>query len=53
MEQEVHSVDEVYAVTKAWAPNNGILISACQTNQTTTSATTPQGVSFGALSNAI
>jgi hypothetical protein len=53
MEQEVHSVDEVYAVTKAWAPNNGILISGCQTNQTTADATTPQGVSFGALSNAI
>jgi hypothetical protein len=53
IEQEVHSVDEVYAGTKAWAPNNGILISGCQTNQTSADATTPQGVSFGALSNAI
>ncbi|KAF8716739.1 hypothetical protein HU200_025824 [Digitaria exilis] len=53
LEQEVHSVDEVYAGTKAWAPNNGILISGCQTNQTSADATTPQGVSFGALSNAI
>ncbi|AQK60944.1 hypothetical protein ZEAMMB73_Zm00001d053993 [Zea mays] len=53
MEQEVHSVDEVYVVTKAWAPNNGILISGCQTNQTTADATTPLGVSFGALSNSI
>lgn len=53
LEQEVHSVDEVYAGSKAWAPNNGILISGCQTNQTSADATTPQGVSFGALSNAI
>lgn len=53
LEQEVHSVDEVYAGTKAWAPNNGILISGCQTNQTSADATTAQGVSFGALSNAI
>lgn len=53
LEQEVHSVDEVYAGTKAWAPNNGILISGCQTSQTSADATTPQGVSFGALSNAI
>ncbi|XP_035817635.1 uncharacterized protein [Zea mays] len=53
MEQEDYSVDEVYAVTKAWAPNNGILISGCQTNQTTADATTPLGVSFGALSNSI
>jgi len=53
LEQEVHSVDEVYAGTKSWAPNNGILISGCQTNQTSADATTPQGLSFGALSNAI
>ncbi|KAL6853844.1 hypothetical protein ACP4OV_019873 [Aristida adscensionis] len=53
LKQEVHSVDEVYAGTKAWSPNNGILISGCQTNQTSADATTPQGVSFGALSNAI
>ncbi|KAG8055105.1 hypothetical protein GUJ93_ZPchr0001g29483 [Zizania palustris] len=52
-EQEVHSVDEVYAGTKTWAPNNGILISGCQSNQTSADATTPQGSSFGALSNAI
>ncbi|XP_062223883.1 metacaspase-5-like [Phragmites australis] len=53
LEQEVHNVDEVYAGTKSWAPNNGILISGCQTNQTSADATTPQGVSFGALSNSI
>jgi hypothetical protein len=53
LEQEVHSVDEVYAGTKAWAPNNGVLISGCQTNQTSADATTAQGVSFGALSNSI
>ncbi|KAK3165704.1 hypothetical protein QOZ80_1AG0036650 [Eleusine coracana subsp. coracana] len=53
LEQEVHSVDEVYAGTKSWAPKNGILISGCQTNQTSADATTAQGVSFGALSNAI
>jgi hypothetical protein len=53
LEQEVHSVDEVYAGTKTWAPNNGVLISGCQTNQTSADATTAQGVSFGALSNAI
>uniref|UniRef100_A0A0D9V6S3 Peptidase C14 caspase domain-containing protein n=1 Tax=Leersia perrieri TaxID=77586 RepID=A0A0D9V6S3_9ORYZ len=53
IEQEVHSVDEVYAGTKTWAPNNGILISGCQSNQTSADATTPQGSSYGALSNAI
>ncbi|KAL5226383.1 hypothetical protein ABZP36_014648 [Zizania latifolia] len=52
-EQEIHSVDEVYAGTKTWAPNSGILISGCQSNQTSADATTPQGSSFGALSNAI
>ncbi|KAL5221471.1 hypothetical protein ABZP36_026184 [Zizania latifolia] len=52
IEQQVHSVDEVYAGTKTWAPNNGILISGCQSNQTSADATTPQG-SYGALSNAI
>ncbi|XP_047055771.1 metacaspase-4-like [Lolium rigidum] len=53
LEQNVGSVDEVYAGTKSWAPNNGILISGCQTNQTSADATTAQGSSFGALSNAI
>uniref|UniRef100_A0ACD5W0I3 Uncharacterized protein n=2 Tax=Avena sativa TaxID=4498 RepID=A0ACD5W0I3_AVESA len=53
IEQNVDSVDEVYAGTKSWAPNNGILISGCQTSQTSADATTAQGSSFGALSNAI
>lgn len=53
LEQDVQSAGEVYAGTKAWAPNNGILISGCQTSQTSADATTPQGSSFGALSNAI
>ncbi|KAG8078205.1 hypothetical protein GUJ93_ZPchr0007g3388 [Zizania palustris] len=51
IEQEVHSVDEVYAGTIKTC-NNGILISGCQSNQTSADATTPQG-SYGALSNAI
>lgn len=53
IEQNVDSVDEAYAGTKSWAPNNGILISGCQTSQTSADATTAQGSSFGALSNAI
>uniref|UniRef100_A0A0D9WI67 Peptidase C14 caspase domain-containing protein n=1 Tax=Leersia perrieri TaxID=77586 RepID=A0A0D9WI67_9ORYZ len=52
MKQEVHSVQEVYAGTTARV-SNGVLISGCQTDQTSADATTPKGVSFGALSNAI
>uniref|UniRef100_J3M8I1 Peptidase C14 caspase domain-containing protein n=1 Tax=Oryza brachyantha TaxID=4533 RepID=J3M8I1_ORYBR len=52
MKQEVHSVHEVYAGTTARV-SNGVLISGCQTDQTSADATTPKGVSYGALSNAI
>jgi len=52
MEQEVHSEQEVYAGTMARVPSNGVLISGCQTDQTSADATTPKG-SYGALSNAI
>uniref|UniRef100_R7W5A1 Metacaspase-5 n=1 Tax=Aegilops tauschii TaxID=37682 RepID=R7W5A1_AEGTA len=53
MEQEVHGVEEVYAGTTARAPHNGVLISGCQTDQTSADATTAKGLSYGALSNAI
>nr|BAJ89979.1 predicted protein [Hordeum vulgare subsp. vulgare] len=53
MEQEVNSVEEVYAGTTARVPHNGVLISGCQTDQTSADATTPKGLSYGALSNAI
>ncbi|KAL6609721.1 hypothetical protein ACP70R_039690 [Stipagrostis hirtigluma subsp. patula] len=53
MNQEVHSVQEVYAGTTARVPSNGVLISGCQTDQTSADATTPKGMSYGALSNAI
>jgi hypothetical protein len=53
MEQEVHSVEEVYAGTTARVPSNGVLISGCQTDQTSADATTAKGLSYGALSNAI
>jgi hypothetical protein len=56
LEQEVHCADEVYSGTVCFITrslSNGVLISGCQTNQTSTHATTAQGVSFGALSNAI
>ncbi|KAF0923370.1 hypothetical protein E2562_006277 [Oryza meyeriana var. granulata] len=52
MKQEVQSVHEVYAGTTARV-SNGVLISGCQTDQTSADATTPKGVSYGALSNAI
>uniref|UniRef100_J3M8I0 Peptidase C14 caspase domain-containing protein n=1 Tax=Oryza brachyantha TaxID=4533 RepID=J3M8I0_ORYBR len=35
------------------SPRNGVLISGCQTDETSADATTPEGVSYGALSNAI
>ncbi|GJN13214.1 hypothetical protein PR202_ga31560 [Eleusine coracana subsp. coracana] len=58
LEQDVHcSVEEVYAGTAAAArvavPRNGVLISGCQTDETSADATTPDGTSYGALSNAI
>ncbi|KAI4963053.1 hypothetical protein ZWY2020_012837 [Hordeum vulgare] len=54
MEQEVGGVEEVYAGTKSWAPSNGVLVSGCQScSQTSADATTAEGSSFGALSNAI
>ncbi|KAL6619002.1 hypothetical protein ACP70R_034141 [Stipagrostis hirtigluma subsp. patula] len=54
-EQEARSVKEVYAGTAAsvLVPRNGVLISGCQTDQTSADATTPDGESYGALSNAI
>ncbi|CAL4894225.1 unnamed protein product [Urochloa decumbens] len=54
--QEVRSsVKEVYAGTAASValPRNGVLISGCQTDQTSGDATTADGVSYGLLSNAI
>ncbi|RCV17100.1 hypothetical protein SETIT_3G192500v2 [Setaria italica] len=58
LEQDVHSVEEVYAGPAAAAaagrvPRNGVLVSGCQTDETSADATTPDGVSYGALSNAI
>ncbi|CAN6346329.1 unnamed protein product [Urochloa humidicola] len=61
----VHGVEEVYAGNAsasasaaagdgaARRPRNGVLISGCQTDETSADATTPDGVSYGALSNAI
>ena len=49
-------VNEVYAGTTASAPPlplNGVLISGCQTDQTSGDATTEEGVSYGLLSNAV
>uniref|UniRef100_A0ACD5T906 Uncharacterized protein n=1 Tax=Avena sativa TaxID=4498 RepID=A0ACD5T906_AVESA len=54
MEQEVHSVDEVYAGAAARTPpRNGVLISGCQTDENSADLTTADGASYGALSNAI
>jgi hypothetical protein len=55
-EQDTHSVEEVYAGPAAAArlpPRNGVLISGCQTDETSADATTADGMSYGALSNAI
>uniref|UniRef100_A0A0D9WI66 Peptidase C14 caspase domain-containing protein n=1 Tax=Leersia perrieri TaxID=77586 RepID=A0A0D9WI66_9ORYZ len=41
------------APVAARMPRNGVLISGCQTDETSADATTPEGVSYGALSNAI
>jgi len=49
-------VKEVYAGTTASAPPlplNGVLISGCQTDQTSGDATTAEGVSYGLLGNAV
>ena len=56
MEQEVHNVEEVYAgagVMVAPPSCNGILISGCQTDESSADLTTADGASYGALSNAI
>lgn len=57
METHVGSKQEVYAgSTKRALPDNGILISGCQTDQTSADASPPGGGSheaYGALSNAI
>ncbi|RLM98297.1 metacaspase-6-like [Panicum miliaceum] len=54
-EARSRSVKEVYAGTAASVPlpRNGVLISGCQTDQTSGDATTAEGVSYGLLSNAI
>ncbi|KAJ3674824.1 hypothetical protein LUZ60_005440 [Juncus effusus] len=53
METKVSSKEEVYAgSSKRTLPDNGILISGCQTDQTSADANSPQGA-YGALSNAI
>ncbi|CAL4894223.1 unnamed protein product [Urochloa decumbens] len=49
----VRGVEEVYAGPAARLPRNGVLISGCQTDETSADATTPEGVSYGALSDAI
>ncbi|KAM3411407.1 hypothetical protein ACQJBY_003200 [Aegilops geniculata] len=56
MEQEVRGVEEVYAgaaAAKVPPPRNGVLISGCQTDESSADLTTASGVSYGALSNAI
>ncbi|XP_072952292.1 metacaspase-4-like [Typha angustifolia] len=53
LQTEVSSTQEVYAGTKQRRfPDAGILISGCQTDQTSADANSPQGA-YGALSNAI
>ncbi|GJM88962.1 hypothetical protein PR202_ga05549 [Eleusine coracana subsp. coracana] len=41
------------AAARVAVPRNGVLISGCQTDETSADATTPDGTSYGALSNAI
>jgi hypothetical protein len=54
MEQDVNSVGEVYAGAAATPPpRNGVLISGCQTDESSSDLTTADGASYGALSNAI
>ncbi|KAJ4809360.1 Metacaspase [Rhynchospora pubera] len=53
LETKVNSKQEAYAGSRKLSlPDNGILISGCQTDQTSADANSPQG-SYGALSNAI
>ncbi|XP_008798724.1 metacaspase-5-like [Phoenix dactylifera] len=53
MTTEVYSTQEVYAgANKRGLPDNGILISGCQTDQTSADANSPSGA-YGALSHAI
>ncbi|KAJ4763806.1 Metacaspase [Rhynchospora pubera] len=51
-EVSVESEEEVHAGTKKNLPINGVLISGCQTDETSADANTPTGA-YGALSNAI
>lgn len=54
LETKVHSKQEVYAGSnKRSLPDSGILISGCQTDQTSADANPPGGGAYGALSNAI
>ena len=54
LETKVHSKQEVYAgANKRPLPDSGILISGCQTDQTSADANPPGGGAYGALSNAI
>ena len=46
----MHNVEEVYA---GLPPRNDVLISGCQTDETSADATTANGMSYSALSNAI
>ncbi|WVZ99090.1 hypothetical protein U9M48_044440 [Paspalum notatum var. saurae] len=50
--EEVHAGPGVAAV-RLRRPRNAVLISGCQTDETSADATTADGVSYGALSNAI
>ncbi|KAJ1263496.1 hypothetical protein BS78_09G189200 [Paspalum vaginatum] len=56
-EQDARRVEQVYAgpaaAVRLRRPRNGVLISGCQTDETSADATTADGVSYGALSNAI
>lgn len=54
-EYEARGTREAYAGTPARlpVPRNGVLVSGCQTDQTAGDATTPDGVSYGLLSDAI
>ncbi|KAJ8547029.1 hypothetical protein K7X08_010615 [Anisodus acutangulus] len=54
METNVEGKEEVYAGSgKRGLPDSGILVSGCQTDQTSADATPAGGESYGALSNAI
>ncbi|CAM0954820.1 unnamed protein product [Alopecurus aequalis] len=58
MDQEVHSVEEVYAGAAARVappppPRNGVLISGCQTDETSAELIMADGAYYGALSTAI